>query len=180
VFIWLNGPFGVGKTLAAEALVRRLPFALLYDPERVGAMLRRIVGDVDPVSDFQDLAAWRALVPETARLLRDSYQCTLVMPLTLWRRDYFEELATALRKVDDDLRCFRLTAAEQVLRARIIGRPTSDGPHDWCMAHLPTGLELMRDATFGEEVTTDDRSPDQIAEVIAGDICGIQFQDHPS
>jgi hypothetical protein len=93
VLIWLNEPFGVGKTSAAEALVKRLPAALLYDPELVGTMLRRMIGDVDPVSDFQDLAAWRGLVPEAARLLRDLYRCTLVMPMTVWRRDYFDELA---------------------------------------------------------------------------------------
>jgi predicted kinase len=175
VLIWLNGPFGVGKTSAAEALVRRLPAALLYDPELVGTMLRRMIGDVDPVSDFQDLAAWRGLVPETARLLRDSYRCTLVMPMTVWRRDYFDELAAALRTVDSELRCFRLTATERVLRARIIGRPTSEGPHDWCLAHLRTGLDLMRDTAFGEEVVTDGRSPDQIAEAILVAIGGRQL-----
>ncbi len=175
MLIWLNGPFGVGKTSAAAALVKRLPGALLYDPELVGAMLRRMVGDVDPVWDFQDLAAWRALVPETARLLRDSYRRTLVMPLTVWRRDYFDELAAALRMVDNDLRCFRLTAAERVLRARIIGRPISEGPHDWCIAHIPTGLALMRDAAFGEAVTTDSRSPDQVAEAIVAALGGKQL-----
>ncbi|MDQ6674603.1 MAG: AAA family ATPase [Chloroflexota bacterium] len=166
MLIWLNGPFGVGKTSGAEALVKRLPGALLYDAELVGAMLRRIVGGIDPIPDFQDLAVWRALVPETARRLRDAYRCSLVMPLTVWRRDYFDELAAALRTVDKDLRCFRLTAAEQVLRARIIGRPTSDGPHDWCLTHVPTGLALMRETAFGEEIATDSRSPDQIAEAI--------------
>jgi hypothetical protein len=165
---WLaERTFGVGNTSAAEALIKRLPGALLYDREVVGAMLRRIIERVDPVFDFQDLAAWRAVVPETARLLRESYGCTLVMSMTVWRRYYFDELFASLRKIDADLRCFRLTAEERVLRARIIGRPASESPHDWCLMHLAAGMKLMRDTAFGEDVKTDGRSPDQIAEVIA-------------
>jgi hypothetical protein len=33
MLIWLNGPFGVGKTATARALLQQLPGALLYDHE---------------------------------------------------------------------------------------------------------------------------------------------------
>jgi deoxyadenosine/deoxycytidine kinase len=39
VIIWLNGGFGAGKTTLAEELHRRLPEAVVYDPEDVGLML---------------------------------------------------------------------------------------------------------------------------------------------
>jgi hypothetical protein len=106
------------------------------------------------------------LVIETARVLRAAYGCTLVMPMTVWRRDYFAAFKAGLREVDPELQCFRLTAAEEVLRARILGRPTDDGPHDWCLAHLPAGLALMRDEAFGEAVATDGRTPEEVAEAI--------------
>lgn len=168
VLIWLNGPFGVGKTAAAEALVQRcLPRCILFDPEPLGAMLRHIASAMDPVEDFQDLHAWRLLVPETVRVLRAAYASTIVMPMTVWRRAYFDELAAAFRRVDTDVRCFRLMATEDVLRARIMGRPTSDGDHDWCLDHIHTGLALMRDAKFGQAVATNWRSPDQVANAIA-------------
>ena len=168
MLIWLNGPFGVGKTATAEALVkRRLPRCVLFDPEPLGSMLRQVASAIDPVEDFQDLYAWRLLVPETVRVLRAAYASTIVMPMTVWRRDYFNELAAALRRVDTDVRCFRLMAAEDVLRARIMGRPATDGNHDWCLGHLRTGLALMRDPAFGEAVATDTRSPDQVADAVA-------------
>ena len=59
MLIWLNGPFGVGKTSTAEALIKRLPCAALFDPEPVASMLRHLLRSVEPVDDFQDLAAWR-------------------------------------------------------------------------------------------------------------------------
>lgn len=40
VILWLNGPFGVGKTSAADALLQRMPGALLFDPEPFGTALR--------------------------------------------------------------------------------------------------------------------------------------------
>jgi hypothetical protein len=36
VIIWINGAFGAGKTALAEELRRRLPDAVLYNPEDVG------------------------------------------------------------------------------------------------------------------------------------------------
>jgi hypothetical protein len=166
VLIWLNGPFGVGKTSAAEALIKRLPCAALFDPEPVGSMLRHLLRSLEPVDDFQDLAAWRAAVPALVRILRQPHPGTLVMPMTVWRHDYFIELTGALQAADGDLRCYRLTACEQVLRARILGRDPVEGSHDWCLAHLSSGLAMMRDPLFGEEVATSDRSPEEVAEVI--------------
>ena len=39
VIIWINGGFGAGKTTLAEELHRRLPDAVVYNPEDVGIML---------------------------------------------------------------------------------------------------------------------------------------------
>ena len=39
MIIWINGAFGAGKTTLAEELHRRLPDAVVYNPEDVGLML---------------------------------------------------------------------------------------------------------------------------------------------
>jgi adenylylsulfate kinase-like enzyme len=70
VIIWLNGPFGVGKSTTAHALLRHLPQAVLFDPEPFGTALRDTVTNVETATDFQDLRAWPAVVIETARILR--------------------------------------------------------------------------------------------------------------
>src|SRR5690348_7546872 len=41
--IWINGAFGVGKTTVARALHERWPDAVVFDPEQLGFVLRRIV-----------------------------------------------------------------------------------------------------------------------------------------
>jgi len=166
MIIWLNGPFGIGKTSTAHALLRRLPAALLYDPEPFGAALRKTVATFEAAADFQELRAWPSLVVETARVLSDTYGRPLVLPLTVWRRSTVEVLLSGLRAIDPDVRPFRLVASEAVLRARIMGRPVAEGSHAWCLTHLDAGLQMMGDAAFGEAIRTEGQTPDQVANTI--------------
>ena len=44
VIIWINGGFGAGKTTLAQELHRRLPDAIVYDPEDVTCASRCLRG----------------------------------------------------------------------------------------------------------------------------------------
>ena len=82
VIIWINGGFGAGKTTLAEELHRRLPDAVVYDPEDVGLMLWKWMR---PNGDFQHLPSWRELVVATALSLRRHHADTLIVPMSLIR-----------------------------------------------------------------------------------------------
>jgi hypothetical protein len=59
VLIWINGPFGGGKTATASELHRRVPGSVICDPEHLGFGLHRMLPP--PMrADFQDLPAWRS------------------------------------------------------------------------------------------------------------------------
>ena len=58
VIIWINGGFGAGKTTLAEELHRRLPEAVVYNPEDADAAgkiaglkkyLGRVAHQVEPI-----------------------------------------------------------------------------------------------------------------------------------
>lgn len=36
MIIWINGPYGVGKSTLAEALQQKLPNSFLFDAEQIG------------------------------------------------------------------------------------------------------------------------------------------------
>jgi hypothetical protein len=93
--IWINGAFGAGKTTLAEELSRRLPEAVLFDPEYVGYLLRHWVPV--PTGDFQDLPSWRELVIATALSLRRHHAGTLIAPMTLINDNYLAEILDGLR-----------------------------------------------------------------------------------
>lgn len=174
MILFLNGPFGVGKSTVAEIVVKRIPSAVVFDPEVVGAFVwhltRDIDEDVEGRNDFQDHPLWEPMVVETARLLKGGYGGMLIIPMTIWRWDRFERLVDGLGGVDPDLGLFRLTASEATLRSRILGRPESEGNHGWCLGHLGVCLEASRDPAFGVEIRTEERSSFEVADEILNEI----------
>lgn len=166
MILFINGPFGVGKTSAARVLVEKTPNAMLYDPEVIGYLLQRLFGPVKKVEDFQDYAIWRKLVVVVARVLRGLSAKTLVIPMTVWRRDYFDPIVAGLRRVDSDLWCFRLTASERELTRRIASDSDDTGAYEWRVSHVEVCLNASRDPAFGTEVPTDGLTPVEVADRI--------------
>ena len=170
MIVFINGPFGVGKTSVAKLLVKKIPDAMLYDPEVIGSILQRILGPFKKVDDFQDYALWRTLVVGGARLLRKTSAQTLVIPMTVWRHDYFDPIIAGLRRVDPDLSCFRLTASRDVLMDRIASDTEDKEAYAWRTSHVEVCLKASYDPAFGTEIRTDDRTPvevvDRILEIV--------------
>jgi len=127
VIIWLNGAFGSGKTTLAGELHRRLPDAVVYDPEGVGLMLRKWL---PPGGDFQHLASWRELVVATALSLRRHHADTLIVPMSLIRDAYRDEILGALADAGEEVLHVFLELDAGVLRERLNARVTHPGG-DW-------------------------------------------------
>ncbi|HEX2739110.1 MAG TPA: hypothetical protein VHM69_01585, partial [Rubrobacter sp.] len=158
---FINGPFGVGKLL-----VKKVPDAMLYDPERIGAVLMRVLGPFKRVDDFQGYALWRIRFVECARLLRKTSARALVVPMTVWRRDYFDRIIAGIHRVDPALACFRLTASRDVLMDRISSDTEDREARAWRTSHADVCLKALRDPAFGTEIRTDDRKPEEVADRI--------------
>ena len=95
MIVWLNGPFGVGKTSVARALLEAKPDWSLLDPEVRGEELVRQWPGVD---DFQDLPEWRKAVVEDA--VERAGTGDLVIPMTIWRLEYYREIMDGLKGAD--------------------------------------------------------------------------------
>jgi hypothetical protein len=100
MIISLNGAFRAGKTTLAEDLRRRLPDAVVFNPEDVGLMLWRWR---EPTDDFQDLSSWRELVVATALSLRQHQANILIVPMSLIRETYRDENFGGLTHAGEDL-----------------------------------------------------------------------------
>ena len=128
VIIWINGGFGAGKTTLAEELHKRLPDALVYNPEDIGLMLWKWIPRND---DFQHLPSWRELVVATALLLRRHHADTLIVPMSLIRDAYRAEILGGLADAGEEVLHVFLEADAGALRERLNARvspPIRDGP----------------------------------------------------
>jgi AAA domain len=136
VIIWLNGGFGAGKTTLAQELHRRLPDAVVYDPEDVGFMLWRWMPSN---GDFQHLPSWRELVVATALSLRRHHADTLIVPMSLIRDAYRAEILGGLAAAGEEVLHVFLVADAGVLRERLNARVTRPGK-DWDQAARELGM----------------------------------------
>ena len=160
MIVWLNGPFGVGKTSVARALLEARSDWSLLDPEVRGEELVRLWPGVD---DFQDLPEWRMAVVEDA--VERAGTGDLVIPMTIWRLAYYREIMDGLKGATE-VRPFRLTASVATLIERIERDPVEPGAVGWRLERLEEGVHAFQDTAFGDHVGTDGRTPEKIAHLI--------------
>lgn len=165
MILWLNGPFGVGKSTTAQELTRRLSRARIFDPERVGWVLRRTVGAVRHLEDYQDLPLWRTttigLAGRSARTADP-----LVVPMTVLKEAYLRELLDGLREHGNDVRHVLLDASPEVLVDRIEAEGARD-PRAWRMDNVGSYLSARRALrTFGDVIDTDDLNAGEVTDAL--------------
>ncbi|MGW2645946.1 NUDIX hydrolase [Streptomyces sp. NPDC001393] len=122
--VWINGAFGAGKTTTARELIELIPNSTLFDPEVIGAGLTHLLPAkrLAEVGDFQDLPIWRRLVVDTAAAMLAELGGTLVVPMTLLRQEYRDEIFGGLAARRIPVHHLLLAPAETILRERIAGR----------------------------------------------------------
>ncbi|MQS35784.1 NUDIX hydrolase [Streptomyces katsurahamanus] len=130
MIVWINGAFGAGKTATAQELIDLLPNSTLYDPELIGDGVRRLLPPkrLAEVSDYQDLPMWRRLVVDTAAAMLAEVGGVLVVPMSLLRQEYRDEIFGGLAARRIPVRQVLLRPDETILRARIAAREEPPAP----------------------------------------------------
>ncbi|MER5262652.1 AAA family ATPase [Actinosynnema sp. NPDC002837] len=178
MLLWINGPFGGGKTQTAHELRRRLPGSFLSDPEHVGFALHRMTPPALR-GDFQDLASWRRGVVEVLDRAATGHDGVIVVPMTVVEPEYFREIVGGLRDRGHDVRHFALLAERETvvrrLRERVLGHAAQvvlgkDVPlrrESFALRVLDRCLERLREPEFAEHVWTDHLTVAQVADRVA-------------
>ncbi|KOU04190.1 TmrB [Streptomyces sp. NRRL F-5755] len=178
MLLWINGPFGGGKTQTAYEIRRRLPGSVVCDPERVGFGLHRMTPPALR-GDFQDFPAWRQGVYEVLDLVLTKHPGTVIAPMTLVEPAYFQETVGRLRERGHDVRHFALLAERRTvlrrLRERNFGHAVGfvagkDAPlrrESFAVAKLDRCLERLSGPEFADHVWTDRLTVPQVADHIA-------------
>jgi predicted kinase len=172
VIIWLNGGFGAGKTTLAEELHRRVPDAVVYNPEDVGIMLWKWM---PPNDDFQHLPSWRELVVATALSLRRHHADTLIVPMSLLRDAYRAEILGSLADAGEEVLHVFLEAEAGVLRERLnarVGDPRYPGGAnrsalEWALSRVDSAIVAAARQPGGTLMLRSDRlTPAELADEV--------------
>ncbi|MET9883647.1 AAA family ATPase [Streptomyces sp. NPDC006430] len=171
MIVWLNGPFGGGKTQTAYELHRRLPGSVVCDPEHVGFGLHRMM----PAAlrgDFQDLPAWRHGVFEVLDLAERHQEPgagPVLVPMTVTEPRYFTETVGRLREAGHDVRHFALLAERETVLRRLSERGLGRGlkRESFAVARLDGCLEALRGPEFADHLNTDHLTVSEVAGRVA-------------
>lgn len=169
MLLWINGPFGGGKTQTAQELRRRLPGSVVCDPEHVGFGLHRMTPPALR-GDFQDLPAWRQGVHDVLDLVLRKHDGVVIAPMTLVEPAYFEEIVVRLREESGhDVRHFALLADRGTVLRRLRERPLGRGlrREGFAVRRLDHCLERLADPRFAEHIRTDRITVPEVADRIA-------------
>jgi hypothetical protein len=165
--VWVNGPFGGGKTQTAFELHRRLAGSVVCDPEQVGFGLHRAMPPALR-KNFQDFPAWRQGVYEVLDHVLTTHRGVVIAPMTVIEPQYFSETVGRLRERGHDVRHFALLADRQTILRRIRGRTLYGlAADDNAVSQVDRCLERLRDPVFADHVWTDGIPVTQVAERIA-------------
>jgi hypothetical protein len=178
MLLWINGPFGGGKTQTAHEIQRRLPGSVICDPEHAGFGLRRMLPP-ELRGDFQELTSWRQGVVEVLDLVLTGHDGVVIAPRTVTEPRFFDETVGRLRELGHDVRHFTLLAERETVLARLRERgfghllrhvAGKDAPlrrESWAVERLDHCLERLREPEFAEHLWTDHTTVARTAERIA-------------
>jgi hypothetical protein len=158
MIVMINGAFGAGKTTTANMLKPLVPNSMIFDPEEIGYMLRKIVieeirFEEEKTDDFQDIELWKILTVKIASELKHKYNKHLIIPMTIYKPQNFEYIYNGLQNLDRDLYHFCLIASENTIYDRLTARGDNFG--GWTFQQTERCVNAFRNNRFKEHIITD-------------------------
>jgi len=158
MIIWINGPFGVGKTTLAFELASQIENSFVFDPEEVGFMIRKLTPPAEQLSDFQDYPLWRELVVkmllhasgENGNSVNNSV--TIIVPMTLVNKQCYDEIIDELRNHNIPIKHIALVASKETILERLATR--GDSADSWPAQQVERCLNGLRQLDDVEKIDT--------------------------
>lgn len=166
MLLWINGPFGGGKTHTAHEIRRRLAGSVVCDPEHLGIGLRRMTPR--PLrGNFQDIPAWRQGTRQVLDLVLGRHDGDVIVPMTVIEPAYLDEILGPLRANGHQVRHYSLLATRATVLRRLRGRTLPLQRDAFAEAMLDQCLDRLGQDNFAEHVRTDELTIAQVADRIA-------------
>ena len=167
MIIWINGAFGVGKSSIAEELNHKIDASFVYDPEQVGYFLwDNFPDEMRRTGNFQHIPIWREFNYKILKYVNDSYDGTIIVPMTIYIKQYYDEIIGNLIKNNVLIRHFILSATKATILERLIKR--GEDNENWAMQHVDACIKAFDKFNAFEEdmpnqkIDTENKSIDDI------------------
>lgn len=167
MIIWINGPFGVGKTQTAYELKYRIPNSIVMDPEEVGFFLQKQILPESRLSDFQDYSLWRKWVSELLLEAQNDRKRVVIVPMTVVSEAYFRQIINPLDDAGVVVQDFTLIARKETIERRLKKR--FDGG-SWNFRQIDRCLTGLESDVFSNRIDTDNLDLYQVVDYILNEL----------
>lgn len=140
MIIWINGPYGVGKSTLARKLHENNPNSFIFDAEAVGNAVRdnlpehRFNGYI-----FEGYPMWFTMCAALLNDIASDFSGDIYVPMTLVWKDSFAKIAEPLAAQGHAVKHILLTSSYDVIHDRILAR--GEDETCWCMQNIRLCLE---------------------------------------
>lgn len=162
--LWINGPFGIGKTQLAQALNERLAGSFVFDPEEMGLALRKLTPNFK--GETQTHPMWIPLVLDALQYASQGTEGPLIVPVTLTDVRHHRLIMSELKARGLTVHHFTLMAPLEVVQARLRRDPSAG---EWDAKELQERLGALQSEQFKTHIDTEDVPVQTIVEQIAAE-----------
>ena len=139
MIIWLNGPYGVGKSTLAEQLQVRISPSFLFDAELVGDAVRENYPLQFFKETYEEFPLWIQGCCQLLKELDTVYDGCIIVPMTLIRPQSAILIIDRLRSENVLVKHILLEADSETIRQRILTRGEEEDC--WCMQQIGKCIE---------------------------------------
>ncbi len=135
MIVWIDGPYGVGKSTLALALHQRRPDSFVFDAEAVGDAVRdNLPPALNRGAIYEDYPRWPEMCAALLGDIAEGFGGDVYVPMTLVRPGSFEAVARPLREKGVHVLHILLEADDDTIRRRILAR--GEEADCWCAQHI--------------------------------------------
>lgn len=166
MIIWINGPYGIGKSALTAALQNHLQESFIFDAERLGDAIRENMPESFFRETFEEYPLWQETCQSLLKALSQDYSGHVLIPMTLIRPDSVTAIVDRLKAQQVDIAHVMLEASHETIRQRILTRGEEEDC--WCMAQIDRCLAAQREMTCDQRLWTDGKNPEELARELGG------------
>lgn len=165
MIVWIDGPYGVGKSTLAREMRELLPKCHIFAAEEVGNAVRdNLPPELFAGYIFEGYPLWFDFCAALLLEIADRFDGDVLAPMTLTRPDSFEKIAQKLKAAGHDVRHVLLESDYDTVRSRILARGGEEGC--WCMENIPLCLDAQREFQNVLRIPSFEKTPRELAEEV--------------
>lgn len=165
MILWIDGPYGVGKSTLAEELVKLNKNSFIFDAESVGNAVRdNMPRELFNGYIFENYGLWFKTIEELLKEIVGRYNGDIYVPMTLTKKDSFDKIAIPLKNSGVEVTHLLLEADYENVKNRILARGEEE--NCWCMQNIALCLEIQKTFLDVIRLNTINQSPYNLAKVV--------------